>query len=112
VLSDPGLDSLLDIAADDRVERLLDLAADERVERLLHRLDVLVADDRARTCSIVPTRSARRATEPVGGRLDRLLAEDHLASLEGLSSDDRVAAVVRVLPSTWIRLRPRRGGKR
>ncbi|SDG04091.1 hypothetical protein SAMN05660662_0102 [Blastococcus aurantiacus] len=97
VLANPGLDRLLDIAADDRVERLLDLAADERVERLLDRLDVLLVDDRAR-------RLIDRADEVLhderlsrlGERLDRLLAEDRLASIEGLSSDDRVAAAVRV----------------
>ena len=109
VLSNPGLDRLLDLTADERVERLLDLAADERVGRLLdlaadervgrllERLDVLLADDRAR-------RLFDRADEllhderlsRVGAHLDRLLSEDHLASLEGLSSDGRVTAAARV----------------
>ena len=97
VLSDPGLDRLLDIASDDRVERLLDLAADERIGRLLDRLDVLLVGDRAgrvldRAAEILDDERLSR----VGARLDRLLSEDHLASIEELSTDDRVAAAVRV----------------
>ena len=85
VLSHPGLD------------RLLDLAADERVERLLGRLDVLLDDDRARR--VLDRADAVLHDERlsrVGAALDRLLAEDHLTSIEGVPSDDRVAAAVRV----------------
>ncbi|WP_241175865.1 hypothetical protein [Modestobacter sp. KNN46-3] len=97
VLSNPGLDRLLEIASDGRAERLLDLAADGRVERLLDRLDVVLAGDRAR-------RVLDRADEVlhderlsrVGAGLDRLLAEDRLDSMQGLPSDDRVAAAARV----------------
>jgi hypothetical protein len=97
LLSNPGLDRLLDIAADDRVERLLDLAADERVERLLDRLDVLLVDDRARRLFDRADKVLHdERLSRVVARLDRLLVEDHLASIEGLSSDDRVAAAVRV----------------
>jgi hypothetical protein len=85
VLSHPGLDRLLDLAADERVERLLDrldaLLDDDRAGRLLDRANDVLFDERL---------------SRVGAALDRLLAEDHLAAIEGLPSDDRVAAAARV----------------